>query len=117
VTRNTGFNEDEFSRGLASFGKRPSSRFSAAQSLSNLVKRSIDFFAFDYQWWRDANHVVMRFFAEDSFLFQPLAIRASEAVELDTDPQSFATDFFQIETAQSLQKANEVCAEFRRTLD
>src|ERR1700687_526498 len=44
----------------------------------------------------DADHPVMRFLAQDSFLLQSLAVGARQAAEFNPEPQASAADLFQI---------------------
>jgi hypothetical protein len=60
------------------------------------LKRPVNFLTTDDEWWRDTNHSVMRFLAQDSFLLERFAVGPRRAAEFHADPQAFATYLFQI---------------------
>src|SRR6266567_2274373 len=66
----------------------------------NALESPIDFLALDDERRRDTYHAVMDLLAEDSLALQGLTIRTSWTVEFNADPETRATDFFQVRTAQ-----------------
>src|SRR6185437_11376516 len=55
--------------------------------------------------------------AENSLLFQRLAIGPCRAVHLDADPEPSATNFAQVTATQGVQAIEKVSAQFRGALD
>ena len=58
---------------------------SAREHLAELLDRPFKIIAFDHQRRRHADHVVVRFFAEESSVFELFAIGPGQAVQLDAD--------------------------------
>src|ERR1022692_3579497 len=79
------------------------------------LKGPVNLLTTDDERWCDANHSVMRFLAQDSFLLERLAVGACGASEFDADPQAFAAYLFQVGTAQGLQQGQEISAELGGT--
>src|SRR5579859_2186861 len=89
-----------------------SSGFRFLDHTANALEGPVDLLPRDGQGRRYAQDLVVRFFAEDAFLLQSFAVRTRRAMQLDSDPEPFAPDFFKIRTAQGLQPAEEVRPQF-----
>ena len=103
---------------------RATSSFSAVESLPACpqdlrepLECPIEFFPGDNERRSNADDVIVSLLAQDSFVFQGFAIRASRALEFDTDPQAFSTNLFDGSTAERLKPREEVSSQFCGPLD
>src|SRR6185437_713991 len=85
--------------------------------LADAVKSPVNLLAGNDQRRRDADNAIVRLLAENSLLFQRLAIGPCRAVHLDADPEPSATNFAQVTATQGVQAIEKVSAQFRGALD
>src|SRR5208337_1669397 len=84
--------------------------------LLDALKGPVKFFAGNDQRRRNPDYAVVRFFAEEAFFFQRLAVRPRRAVQFDANPEAATAHLFQIGAAQGAQFLQEVAAQFLRAL-
>src|SRR4051812_27751078 len=66
---------------------------------ADAVEGPVNFLAGDCEWRSNANHALVRFLAEYSFVLEGFAVRPRRTVQLDSNPQAFPADIFDIGTA------------------